>query len=212
MLRKLKLILIPVLPVLVINLSYASGVKSLELFMHAKNDTMSANFTQTVFGKRKNQVTEGSMEIQRPNKFRWEYANGGQLIISDGRQIYIYDSSLQQVTIKKLTKTLGRTPALLLAGGVDIKQVYKIVPEPDAGGLEWVLLDPKNSNDNNGFKSIALGFSKSDSQLAMMQFEDSFGDKSQIKFTNFKSQIKIPASEFKFVVAKGTDVVNADNQ
>lgn len=209
MLRKLKLIL---LPVVAMNFSYASGVKSLELFMHTKNDTMSANFTQTVFGKRKNRVTEGSMEIQRPNKFRWEYANGGQLIISDGRQIYIYDSSLQQLTIKKLTKTLGRTPALLLAGGVDIKQVYNIVPEPDAGGLEWVLLVPKNKNDNNGFKSIALGFSKSDYQLAMMQFEDSFGNKSQIKFTNFKSQIKIPASEFKFAVAKGTDVVNADDQ
>jgi chaperone LolA len=203
MLRKLILLLL-------IPLSYADGTKALNLFMQSKNAAISADFTQTVFGKRKNQVTTGIMKIQRPDKFLWQYSNDGQLIISDGKQIYIYDKLLKQVTIKKLTKTLGKSPALLLAGGVDIKQVYTITPKPDVAGLEWVLLTPKN-NDSNSFKAVALGFSKTANQLDIMQFEDQFGNKSQIKFTNFKSQVKFAPNEFQFIIAKGIDIINADN-
>ena len=93
--------------------AFADGVAALNGFL--QNQMTSANFTQTVFGNKKNRVSTGLLEISRPNKFRWEYVEDGQLIVSDGKTIYIYDKPLAQVTEKKLDSSIGKSPALLLA-------------------------------------------------------------------------------------------------
>ncbi len=195
---------------LLIGFSYADGMKALDIFLQNKNSTISANFTQTVYGRKKNKVSTGSMEISRPNKFKWQYNEEDQLIVSDGKVIYIYDKPLAQVTLKKLDASLGKTPALLLAGGSDIKKYYNISESKSNDGLEWVILVPKNSDENNGFKSVLMGFNKTNQNLTQMQFVDSFDNKSLISFTNVQLGVKFPDNEFKFVAPKGTDIVNSD--
>ncbi|WP_280954990.1 outer-membrane lipoprotein carrier protein LolA [Paludibacterium denitrificans] len=49
-------------------------------------------------------------------KFRWEYNKPyEQLIVGDGKTLWIYDKELAQVTKKSLNAALGSSPAALLA-------------------------------------------------------------------------------------------------
>ncbi len=192
-------------------MSYADGLKALDSFLQAKNSTISANFTQTVYGSKKNKVSIGVMEISRPNKFRWEYTEDGQLIISDSKLLSIYDKPLQQVTQRKLGSSLGKSPAALLAGGSNIKQAYSVTNLPNSDDLEWVSLTPKSLADNNGFKSVQIGFDSKTQVLTQMKFVDSFDNKSSISFTNVKTGITISDNDFKFTPGPGVDVIKADN-
>jgi NAD+ synthase (glutamine-hydrolysing)/outer membrane lipoprotein carrier protein len=191
--------------------AYADGIAALNAFLQNKNSTLSANFSQTVFGSKKNKTSNGVMEISRPNKFRWQYNEEGQIIISDGEKIYIYDKPLQQVTEKKLDNSLGKSPALLLAGGSEIKKYYTVTAQPDSEGLEWISLMPKTVEDNNGFKVVQIGFTKTTQKLAQMKFIDSFNNKSIISFSQVKTGIRVPDSTFKFIPAKGVDIIQADS-
>src|SRR5262245_45378285 len=80
--------------------------------------SMQANFTQTVYNNRGKitQKSYGRMAMQRPGKFRWDVTRPiPQLIIANQSKLYIYDSDLQQLTIRSLNKAAGETPALLLS-------------------------------------------------------------------------------------------------
>ena len=101
------------------NLAFADGVTSLRDFFN-NTTTMRAQFSQMVNDNkgRKVQEVEGTMQLQRPNKFRWDYKKPyEQQIVSDGKQVFLFDTELQQVTIRDLSKTLGSSPAAMLAGG-----------------------------------------------------------------------------------------------
>ena len=54
----------------------------------------------------------GTLAISRPDRFRWDYRKPyQQVIVADGTRIWIYDSDLEQVTVRKLDETLSATPA-----------------------------------------------------------------------------------------------------
>ena len=191
------------------NYTYADGINSLKIFLNDPNMTLRSDFTQTVIGKRKNLISTGLLEISRPNKFRWEYTKEEQLIISDSKNLYVYDKPLQQVVQKKLTNTIGKSPALLLAGGTDIEHEYIISNISDnSDKLEWVSLIPKVTDDNNGFKSVQIGFKNK--MLAQMKFTDSFDNKTMIEFTNIKTKITIPNSHFTFKPVAGVSIVHSN--
>lgn len=196
---------------LMFSVTYADGLKALDSFLQNKNSTISANFSQTVYGNKKNKVSVGVMEISRPNKFRWEYTEDGQLIVSDSKIISIYDKPLQQVTQRKLGSSIGKSPAALLAGSSNIKQVYSVQNLPENDGLEWVSLTPKNATDNNGFKSVQIGFNARNQMLAQMKFTDSFNNKSSISFTNVKTGIALAENDFKFTPPPGVDIIKPEN-
>jgi outer membrane lipoprotein carrier protein len=99
------------------NIALADGVASLQDFFSNTN-SMRAQFSQIVTDTkgRKIQDVEGTMQLQRPNKFRWDYNKPyEQQIISDGKQVFLYDTDLQQVTVRDLSKAIGSSPASLLA-------------------------------------------------------------------------------------------------
>ena len=87
---------------------YLAGVK-----------TLSASFVQVV-RDREGRITEratGDLSIARPGRFRWDYRQPyEQVIVADGRRLWLYDSDLQQVTVRSLEEGLGSTPAMLLSG------------------------------------------------------------------------------------------------
>lgn len=169
--------------------------------------TMKADFTQRVTTGKKVRTSVGNMEISRPNKFRWEYTADQQLLVSDAKNIYIYDKPLQQVTVKALNKSIDKSPASLLAGSNDINKSYKIGSLPSSGdNLNWFKIEPKLSDDNNGFRVVLMGFS-ANGKISSMKFTDTFGNETQLQFSNVKTGISIPASEFQFTPPSGVDVL-----
>ena len=185
--------------------SFADGVASLHDFFK-NTDAMRAQFSQVVTDTkgRKIQEVQGSMQLQRPNKFRWDYAKPyEQQIISDGKQVLLYDTDLQQVTVRELSKALGSSPAALLAGGEAVEKSFTIKNAVRKDGLNWVLALPKDKD--SGFERVLLGFK--DETLRKMELYDSFNHITMITFDSVERNPKLLESTFLFIPPKGVDVV-----
>jgi len=172
----------------------------------AQKGAMSAEFVQTVQGAAFAQPEEsrGTLLMQRPGKFRWDYRLPyEQQIIADGKRLWIYDVDLEQVIVKPLDAALGDTPALLLSGD-GAAQRFEIKELPGRGdGLLWVELLPKQSD--TGFIAVRLAFDRQ--SLRSMELVDGFEQVTKLAFANVKLDIKLPADTFVFVPPKGVDVV-----
>jgi outer membrane lipoprotein carrier protein len=183
----------------------ADGVSSLRDFFNNTN-TMRAQFVQVVNDKqgRKEQEVEGTMQLQRPNKFRWDYKKPyEQQIVSDGNQVFLYDTELQQVTVRELSKTLGSSPAAMLAGGESVEKSFTLKNAVRKDGLTWVLALPKDKE--SGFERVLLGF-KTD-KLRKMELYDSFNHITHITFNEVERNPKLEDATFLFTPPKGVDVV-----
>ena len=81
--------------------------------------TLAAEFAQVV-RNRDGDIVErasGTLSLSRPNRFRWDYREPyQQTIVADGSRLWLYDSDLEQVTVRTLESGLGSTPAMLLSG------------------------------------------------------------------------------------------------
>lgn len=186
-------------------LAKADGISSLKKF-YAETQGMRADFYQLVTDKqgRKVQEVHGQMQLQRPNKFRWDYEKPfEQQIISDGKQVWLYDVDLAQVTVRELSKALGSSPAALLAGEDSLDKNFKLVNAYRKDDLDWVSTNPKDAD--SGFNKISLGF-KAD-KLQQMDLVDSFGHQTKIVFSKPENNPVFNAKTFLFKPPKGVDVV-----
>lgn len=191
----------------------ADGLKSLESFM--KNVRAGkAEFTQSVTAPPKQgqeartKISSGSFEFQRPGKFRFNYVKPfEQLIVADGKTLWLYDADLNQVTERAQAQALGSTPAAILTSATDLKALkadFELSNEPNGDGMEWVLANPKQKGGQ--LKSVRIGFTP-EGQLAALSIEDSFGQHSLMKFQSLQTQVSLPASTFQFKAPKGADVL-----
>jgi len=169
--------------------------------------SLRADFQQIVTDTRGKTIQDarGTFQMQRPNKFRWNYQKPyEQIIVADGAKLWVYDKDLEQVTVKKLDEALGNTPALLLSGSRPLTDNFHIAELTDRNdGLQWTALTPKNEEAN--FKQVRLAFGKQ--SLEVMELVDSFEQTTQLRFSNVQSNVKFTANEFQFTPPKGVDVV-----
>jgi outer membrane lipoprotein carrier protein len=182
-----------------------SGVDSLRHFFSGVN-TFNARFNQVVLDEALNTIQEssGTLWIDRPDKFRWDYdAPLKQEIVADGQKIWVYDKALEQVTVRPLTGGLGYTPAMLLAGRGRLDDNFTIKPHASQGNLEWAQLVPKNKD--GGFDVIRVGFEQG--KLRILEMVDGFGNTTRVTLQSPKENVKIEPSKFQFTPPKGVDVV-----
>lgn len=183
----------------------ADGVSSLRDFFNHTN-TMRAKFSQVVTDTQGRKVQEvvGTMQLQRPNKFRWDYNKPyEQQIISDGKDVFLYDTDLQQVTVRALSRAIGSSPAALLAGGDAVEKSFTLKNAIRKDDLTWVLALPKDKE--SGFERVLLGF-KAD-KLRKMELYDSFNHVTNITFDAVERNPALQAATFLFTPPKGVDVV-----
>ena len=177
--------------------------------MHAfLNDVRSlkADFTQVVLDSNMHQVRKsvGTLEIKRPDRFRWDYATPNkELIVADGKRVWIYDVELQQVTVKSLNGTLAASPAVLLSGSNDVEKNFVVKDLGEAEGLLWVGLTPKIQDTD--FETVKLGFKGND--VAVMELKDALGNLTRITFSHLLLNPAIPDKLFQFTPPAGADVI-----
>jgi outer membrane lipoprotein carrier protein len=168
--------------------------------------TFKASFNQVVLDEALNPIQEssGTLYLQRPNKFRWDYDQPfKQHIVSDGKQIWVYDVELQQVTVRKMDGALGNTPAILLAGKGKLGDNFEVKALGKQGTLEWVKMIPKNKD--GGFEDIRVGFENG--KIRKLEMIDSFGQITRIDLRNNRENKPISKNKFRFTPPKGVDVV-----
>jgi len=168
--------------------------------------TFSGHFEQSLIDPegRILEVTKGTLEIQRPGRFRWAYSEPyEQCLIADGLNIWSYDVDLEQVTVKPQAEALANTPALLLGGSSDAMAQFTFDGSFDENGLTWVRLVPVDPE--SGFKRVELGFNGR--QLAQMVFFDNLEQTTFIALDDVSINEPIDAGHFEFEVPDGVDVV-----
>jgi chaperone LolA len=186
--------------------AHAAATDKLKTFIAATHSAQ-ANFTQEVQDKngKRIQSASGTMQFERPGKFRWVYQKPyEQLIVGDGKKFWMYDVDLNQVTVKKLDAALGSSPAALLSGNNEIERDFSVKDMEDRDGLEWLEATPKSAESN--FSKILMAFNAK-SELAVMELHDAFGHRTVLRFTALKNNPALSSSLFKFVPPKGADVL-----
>ncbi len=164
-----------------------------------------ATFTQTVTspdGKRR-RTSSGEFAFARPDRFRFVYRKPfEQTLVSDGKKVWMHDPDLNQVSSRPLGQALASTPAALLAGGA-LEPAFALSAEPAADGLDWVRATPQAKD--GAFQWMRVGFRGS--ELAVIEVQDGFGQRSRLEFARFEANAAIPAERFRFVVPAGADLV-----
>lgn len=182
----------------------ADAVDSLRDFVREAK-TGRAAFTQVVTpadGSRAKR-SSGSFEFARPNRFRFDYLQPyPQRIVADGRQVWMHDPDLDQVTVRAVDNALGATPAALLAGDT-LERDFTLAVQPDAEGLAWARATPKAAD--GGFQWMAVGFRGA--QLAAVEILDRFGQRTRLTLERFEANPVLAADRFVFVPPPGADVL-----
>jgi len=170
--------------------------------------TLRAEFAQTVTDGKGVEVqrAQGTLVIVRPGRFRWELTPDGsspQLMVADGKNLWFYDRDLEQVSVKAATAALTATPAGLLSGDGDIRELFTVAPAGKKDGFDWVLVTPRESDAD--FREARLGFGES--ELKRMVLKDKLGQTVRLEF--FKSERNPPVAELevKFTPPSGADVI-----
>ncbi len=186
-------------------LAHAGAIEQLKAFV-ANTHAARAEFSQTVTGKsgRKPQQSAGKMMFARPGKFRWVYEKPyAQLLVGDGKKLWVYDPDLNQVSVKAVGQALGSSPAALLAGEQMIEKNFDLAEAGRRDDLDWVEAKPKTAD--GGFERMRIGFAGSN--LLAMEIVDNFGQTTLIRFIGFERNPALAADLFRFVPPKGADVV-----
>lgn len=201
MLKRIFLLLLFAMPLAV----HAAGIDALKSFI-SNTDTAQARFAQMVLDRNMKQLQQasGTMQFSRPGKFRWVYDKPyEQVIVGDGTQLWIYDKDLNQVTVRRLDRALGSSPAALLAGNDVLDENYTLSNIGSQEGLEWVEAIPKTQD--TAFERVRIGFGKTG--LEAMELRDQFGQITVIKFADLQRNPKLPPDTFRFTPPAGADVI-----
>jgi len=168
-------------------------------------DNLQAEFKQTVLDDNKSVVQQsmGKVSIQRPGKFSWIYKTPyEQQIIADGKELWVYDVDLAQVTVKPIEQGLASAPIMVLMKQQDVSNEFEINEVGQHKHLFWVELVPKKSDME--YSRIHLGMK--DDIIMAIQLSDNFGQSTQIVFENLRRDVVFNPKTFQFDPPPGVDV------
>ncbi len=206
----MKILLLPVLFILSFVSQHAFADEVAQRLNRALNsfDSLQAEFKQTVLDDNKQVVQQsmGQVSIQRPGKFAWIYQQPyEQRIIADGKELWVYDVDLEQVTVKPMASGLATAPIMLLMQKQPVENEFEINEVGQRKFLFWIELVPKR-NDME-FSRVYLGL-ENDS-IKAMELRDNFGQSTQIVFENQRSGVIFDPKTFEFDPPPGVDVFGA---
>lgn len=168
--------------------------------------TIDARFSQLTLDASGTQLQEtaGQMTVQRPGLFYWHTdAPQEQVVVSDGKNVTLWDPDLEQATVKKLDERLTQTPALLLSGDISkISQSFDITSKEQGEVMDFTL---KPKTKDSLFDSLRLSFRRG--VVNDMQLIDTTGSRTNILFNGVKVNEPVPAGKFKFDIPAGADVI-----
>ncbi len=168
---------------------------------------MDGRFRQQVIDSRQQVLedTSGSVAMQRPGRFRWNYdAPFERVIASDGEKVWLYEADLAQVTIRRLSAGIGDTPAALLTGKESVLERFRVDKSWSEGGLALVRLLPRSADSD--FAAVTLGFDGR--VLRRLLLDDRLGQQTRIDLTGVRINPRLPPELFRFVPPPGADVID----
>jgi len=150
----------------------------------------------------------GMVWMSAPDKFRWHYKKPyEQLIVADGKKVWVYDEDLEQVTVKAQSNNLN--PIYVILNKELSSEHYDMRYEVQDKEKHWISLTPKEPSEE--VKEVWLGVVGE--ELQTIKMVNPFEQTLVFEFTKVKRNDEVPVELFVFTVPEGVDVIeNLDNQ
>jgi len=185
-----------------------SGVNQLKAFLK-NSTTFKATFSQSLFDENgaELQFSAGQFSLKKPGQFSWDYEEPyPQVIMSNGKRIWMYDSELEQVTIKPVDSSLSSTSMVLLFSKSDLDKEFNILKLDVVKDVSWLELTSKKGDAE--FNSILIGMK--DNLIVGIKLVDGFGQTTVINFTEISASPVFKKDRFEFKIPKNVDVIGGE--
>ncbi|HEY3098493.1 MAG TPA: outer membrane lipoprotein chaperone LolA [Methylomirabilota bacterium] len=174
---------------------------------------LKAEFTQTAFNKSLNQTipATGKVYLKKGGKLRWEYAEPTpQQIVSDGKTIWIYTPTLNQVNTGPAPEALAGPAGSFLSGLGKLREHFSVrllnpAQPKDADGNVVLDLTPKQPLPT--LQRLILAFDPNGWRLRKAVVYDQFENTVTMQFSNLAINSGIDDKLFAFVAPKGVATV-----
>ena len=148
----------------------------------------------------------GMFSMLRPGRVRLDYKNAPIQLIADGKDLYFYDKSLDQITTVPLTST----PAgILVRKNIDLQNADINVSETKSGKNSFSL--KMNLRDQEGLGYMTVVFSKNPLKLKSWSVVDATSNKTDVVFNNLKSKTDFGKNYFQLSRHKTVSTNNGDD-
>ncbi|MFT3762419.1 MAG: outer membrane lipoprotein chaperone LolA [Pseudoxanthomonas sp.] len=202
----------PLLKAVILSAAFAAGIAQAggrdELAAFTRGlKGLDGQFAQQVYdgSGRLKESSSGRVALSAPRQFRWEYVKPyEQLIVADGKKVWIYEPDLQQVSVRDQGAEEQNSPLAALLDPVRLDRQFNATETGVRDGLDWLQLTPKGDAEA-GFQNASLGFGSHG--LEKMEVVDGVGQRTVIEFSGWKRNPSFAGGTFTYAPGKGVDVV-----
>ncbi|MGB6188353.1 MAG: outer membrane lipoprotein chaperone LolA [Aeromonas molluscorum] len=177
---------------------WADAASDLKQKLAAVN-LFSAQFQQTVFDSKGKELQKasGDLLVSRPNRFNWHTKSPDEsLIVADGKDVWIYDPFVEQVTALKLQDAVVNTPFILIASSDDkYWKNYDVTEQDD-------VFTVTSRNQDELIASFRITFDRQDN-ISRFDVKEAQGQWSEFTLSGFNRKPALKGNEFVFKTPKG---------
>jgi S-DNA-T family DNA segregation ATPase FtsK/SpoIIIE len=168
----------------------------------------SADFEQILYDGRGEILrrSSGHLRAARPDRFRWRVdAPFAELLVGDGRMLWLWDPDLEQVTVRPYDERLQATPARLLTGSAEaLADAFTVDRVREDERRAVYVLTPRRDGDGL-FDHLELIFA--DDLPRALVIHDGLGQRTEVRFTAVDADPPEDPDAFTFEVPEGADVL-----
>ena len=155
-------------------------------------------------------TASGTISYRRPGRMRWEYAAPNeQLLVTDGKTVWLYDPLLESVTEQALEEVTEGTPLKFLLGAGNLSGDFACraltQPPPGQDGLTYLELVPHAAIPTLSF--LQLGVRPDSARIEAFRMLDTQGGERWVRLSGVKTGVTLPADHFTFKIKPGMDVI-----
>ena len=163
---------------------------------------LSGDFVQ----KSGSRVDKGTFAMLRPGRVRLDYDNMPVQLIADGKDLYFFDKSLDQIT----TVPLSSTPAgILIRKNIDLRNADINVVETNADATTFSL--KMNLRGQEGLGHMTVVFDAKPVKLNSWSVVDATGAKTDVSFSDLKPKTNFGKNYFQIGRHKTINTNNGDD-
>ncbi|MFN3406613.1 MAG: LolA family protein [Caldimicrobium sp.] len=175
---------------------------------YRETESIRGSFTQeTIFPYGQREVRRGNFWMKKPGLFRWEYLTPDKfLIISDGRNIYVYYPEEKQVYVYPSGKAISSQLALgFMSGRGDITKDLKLESFKVLSNNLWELSFLPTYKEEQVEKIILhVLYPKGEVKEVLIHYLS--GEKVKIIFDKLEYNLELPMRIFQFKPPKNAQI------
>jgi len=176
-----------------------------------KTRTFRANFKQRYWIKSYNRFKDsrGKVVFQKPGKMSWRYTSNGNRVVSDGKELKVYEQDNRQMYKQSVKKSQYPAALAFLVGEGNLKKSFSLKTLDAARarfkGGHVLVGTPREPTP--AYQKMVLYVDGKTSQVRRVMLIDAQGNRNRFDFLEPEVNVKPSPGEFSFSPPRGTRIV-----